>query len=670
VFVYDDPDERASEVYSALVRKLINWLTVKTGEGDLYEIDTALRPNGNSGLLVSTFDAYANYQQQRGSNTAWTWEHQAMTRARFVLGSAALGERFDQIRRCGRHGTAQVDALRDEIIAMRNKVRAAHRVDPDMFDVKHSPGGMVDVEFVVQFLVLSQSARTRHWSTTWATSRCCSAPRMPACCLAPSAPTQHMPTGNCAACNTTRGSTRRRPRCPTRNYRFRAQQCWRCGRRFSALRKPPRSGKSPEKQGNSGLRPASTTRPGGVCCAQAVPGFCGHHFSSSMNLVQVTNESIVIGQPLPFSLRDETGILLARKGYVIGSRADLESMRGRGLGFYVDVSESEKHQKAFVGKLLELVRDDRPLGKIAQAQLTTRDLSSNRDGTAVDAHTWLDLQVQGTRLLRDLNTQNFPDDLERLHQQLDRLSRRNPDGALFALFHLAYSEVDLYSATHAMLVSVVCGLAAREVLQWPERMQDTLCKAALTMNIGMTSLQDRLATQREPPTAEQREYIAQHAQRSVDLLKKMGQHDPDWLEAVRDHHRTDRRQPGLALAGPAHRTPDPARGHLHGAAGAPRLAPAGRRHRRDAGLLLRRAPADRRRRRALIKAVGVYSPGTLVRMANNETGVVVRRGANTSTPRVAVLVNRDGFATGEHVVRDTSLREFRITAGVRPMSAR
>jgi glutamate-ammonia-ligase adenylyltransferase len=72
------------------VRKLINWLTVKTGEGDLFEIDTALRPNGNSGLLVTSFEAYANYQQQRGSNTAWTWEHQAMTRARFVLGSDDL----------------------------------------------------------------------------------------------------------------------------------------------------------------------------------------------------------------------------------------------------------------------------------------------------------------------------------------------------------------------------------------------------------------------------------------------------------------------------------------------------------------------------------------------------------------------------------------------------
>jgi len=383
-----------------------------------------------------------------------------------------------------------------------------------------------------------------------------------------------------------------------------------------------------------------------------------------MNLVQVTNESIVIGQPLPFSLRDETGILLARKGYVIGSRADLEAMRGRGLGFYVDVSESEKHQKAFVGKLFELVRDDRPLGKIAQAKLTTRDLSSNRDGTSGDGHTWMDLQVQGTRLLRDLNTQNFPDDLERLHHQLDRLSRRNPDGALFALFHLAYSEVDLYSATHAMLVSVVCGLAAREVLQWPEPMQDTLCKAALTMNIGMTGLQDRLAAQREPPTAEQREYIGQHAQRSVDLLRKMGQHDPDWLEAVRDHHRTT--AGNLASRSPGQRI---ARLIQRADIFTARLAPRASRRPDPATSAMQACYFDEHRQidaagAALIKAVGVYSPGSLVRMANNETGVVVRRGVNTTTPRVAVLVNRDGYAIGEHVIRDTSLRDFRISAGL------
>jgi glutamate-ammonia-ligase adenylyltransferase len=158
VFVYEDEHEDAPEVYALLVRKLINWLTVKTGEGDLYEIDTALRPNGNSGLLITTFEAYANYQQQRGSNTAWTWEHQAMTRARFVLGSAALQQRFDTVRRAVIAAPRDAQALRAEIVAMREKVRQAHPVHGEQFDVKHSPGGMVDAEFSVQYLVLSQSA--------------------------------------------------------------------------------------------------------------------------------------------------------------------------------------------------------------------------------------------------------------------------------------------------------------------------------------------------------------------------------------------------------------------------------------------------------------------------------------------------------------------------------
>ncbi len=157
VFVFDDDDERAPEVYAAFVRKLINWLTVKTGEGDLYEIDTALRPNGNSGLLVTSFEAYANYQQQRGSNTAWTWEHQAMTRARFVLGSPELQARFDAVREAVITSARDASALKEEIVTMRERVRSAHPVPGGMFEVKHSPGGMVDAEFAVQYLVLSQS---------------------------------------------------------------------------------------------------------------------------------------------------------------------------------------------------------------------------------------------------------------------------------------------------------------------------------------------------------------------------------------------------------------------------------------------------------------------------------------------------------------------------------
>lgn len=157
VFIFDDDDDNAPEIYTAWVRKLINWLTVKTGEGDLYEIDTALRPNGNSGLLVSSFRSYADYQQQRGSNTAWTWEHQAMTRARFVLGSEGLRQRFDAVRHAVISAERDVQRLKEEIVGMRERVRQAHPVRGEYFDVKHSHGGMVDAEFAVQYLVLSQS---------------------------------------------------------------------------------------------------------------------------------------------------------------------------------------------------------------------------------------------------------------------------------------------------------------------------------------------------------------------------------------------------------------------------------------------------------------------------------------------------------------------------------
>jgi glutamate-ammonia-ligase adenylyltransferase len=159
VFVYDDDDERAPEAYAAFVRKLINWLTVKTAEGDLFEIDTALRPNGSSGMLITTFSAYANYQQQRGSNTAWTWEHQAMTRARFVLGNESMRARFDDVRRAVITAPRDAAALRQEIVSMRERVRAARPVPAGRFDVKHSPGGMVDAEFAVQYLVLNHASR-------------------------------------------------------------------------------------------------------------------------------------------------------------------------------------------------------------------------------------------------------------------------------------------------------------------------------------------------------------------------------------------------------------------------------------------------------------------------------------------------------------------------------
>jgi glutamate-ammonia-ligase adenylyltransferase len=158
VFLYDDDDERAPEAYSAFVRKLIHWLTMRTAAGELFDIDTALRPNGNSGLLVASMPSYERYQTGRGSNTAWTWEHQAITRARFCAGFADIAPKFEAVRRSVLAAPRDVAALRAEVQAMREKVRAARPVKAGLFDVKHSAGGMIDVEFAVQYLVLAHSA--------------------------------------------------------------------------------------------------------------------------------------------------------------------------------------------------------------------------------------------------------------------------------------------------------------------------------------------------------------------------------------------------------------------------------------------------------------------------------------------------------------------------------
>jgi glutamate-ammonia-ligase adenylyltransferase len=158
VFLYDDPADNAPDIYAAFARKLVWWLTAHTAAGRLFEIDTRLRPNGNAGLLVTSLDAFDAYQRGRGSNTAWTWEHQALTRARCCAGDPAIGARFEAVRIAVLTTRRDRDALRREILAMRQKVADGHPNRSGLFDVKHDPGGMVDVEFAVQYLVLAHAA--------------------------------------------------------------------------------------------------------------------------------------------------------------------------------------------------------------------------------------------------------------------------------------------------------------------------------------------------------------------------------------------------------------------------------------------------------------------------------------------------------------------------------
>ena len=155
VFLHDDPHPDAQEIYARLGKRLNTWMSTMTAAGTLYETDLRLRPDGASGLLVSSVEAFEDYQR----NQAWTWEHQALTRARFCCGDKAVGERFDQIKEIVLCQPRDMDKLRAEVLEMRQKMLDGHPNPSGLFDIKHDRGGLVDVEFAVQYLVLAHACR-------------------------------------------------------------------------------------------------------------------------------------------------------------------------------------------------------------------------------------------------------------------------------------------------------------------------------------------------------------------------------------------------------------------------------------------------------------------------------------------------------------------------------
>lgn len=158
VFLYRDEHDRGGdsmETYVPLAQRINTWLTGITPAGQLYDTDFRLRPDGDSGLITSSFEAYARYQHER----AWLWEHQALTRARFVAGDAAIGRDFEALRVDILRQPRDLAKLPAEVLAMREKMHQAHPNSSGLFDVKHDPGGIIDVEFLVQTLILGHAHR-------------------------------------------------------------------------------------------------------------------------------------------------------------------------------------------------------------------------------------------------------------------------------------------------------------------------------------------------------------------------------------------------------------------------------------------------------------------------------------------------------------------------------
>lgn len=162
VFIFDETllgseSDAILPHFFTLARKFILSITTATSSGILFEIDTRLRPNGEAGLMVTSLTTFENYQKKIGLNTAWVWEHQALTRARFCVGDPRLGVKFEAIRREVLAIPRNDQELIEEVIQMRQKLHLGHHNSTQNFDLKHDAGGMVDIEFMIQYQILKNA---------------------------------------------------------------------------------------------------------------------------------------------------------------------------------------------------------------------------------------------------------------------------------------------------------------------------------------------------------------------------------------------------------------------------------------------------------------------------------------------------------------------------------
>ncbi len=384
-----------------------------------------------------------------------------------------------------------------------------------------------------------------------------------------------------------------------------------------------------------------------------------------MAVIQLPSTVLKIGFPVPFALRDASGHLLVPRGTMVATEAQRQQLITRGI--YVDENDSEQFKKALAGKVDSMVRSNALLGEIAKAQPDVSELGGTaaRKAGGDPISEWNNLMLHASSLLHDPPQSDFPSRVEKLDRDLLDLLDADTDAGLLTLIHSTTSELHQYSVTHALLVTSICELAARN-LPWPAEWRPSMRRAALTMNIAMTTLQDMLALQDGPVTPRQRDVIDGHALKAATQMHELGVKDELWLRAVEHHHASP--------AGPLKDLPpmlQMARVIQRADIFAARLSPRKMRQAMPAIAAAKAAYLDENKKAdeagaAIIKGVGIYPPGSYVRLASTEVAIVLRRGLRANQPKVACIISRNGTPLGEPSTRDIRQKAFEITGGVAP----
>ncbi|MFA7281872.1 MAG: HD domain-containing phosphohydrolase [Sterolibacterium sp.] len=339
----------------------------------------------------------------------------------------------------------------------------------------------------------------------------------------------------------------------------------------------------------------------------------------------------VCGIPLPWDVYDDAGQLLLRKGFVIDNQKQLDSLMDRGM--FVNATN------------------------IVKPVLSPVSAPQRHEPFEL----WDDIVAKLGQLLRNYSSSNdLPGKVHEIVELIQVLTERSKDAALAAMILL--QEQNRYSLVHCLHAALLCDMVAIR-LDWdPARRTSVVC-AALTMNISTVDMQQKLAEQMDPLTPNQRLDIRHHPEASLEILSKAGVNDSIWLRAVHEHHETP-----LGTGYPngikevseeatllrtadvfsAKISPRKNRKQMNGAQAARVLFT-------DPGMT-----TDNPFIAVLIKEVGIYPPGSVVKLANGEVGIVFKRSSNAHTPLVLSLTNSRGTPEQKPIRRDTARQEFKI----------
>jgi hypothetical protein len=381
-------------------------------------------------------------------------------------------------------------------------------------------------------------------------------------------------------------------------------------------------------------------------------------------LIPLPARTLRLGMTLPYDLFDANGKLLFARGQVLR-----DSPLVRGLvdgGAYVNSGDTIEYQRALAHRLDTLVMQDVPLADIAKADGAFRLESLAPAKVELGPReAWSDLLLHTHALLREADPVDFAARLSTLRDAALKRLHAHPDSTLMLLVFESSQEFGDYSARHALLTLLLCDLVAQQMQLAPE-LRSALHGAALTMNYGATAAHDRMASQLDAATPSQRQALAAHGDRAAQRLVQLGITDPVWLTAVRLHHEA---VPGpLAGRGDGEKLARLLRRiDLFGA----RLSPRRSRQAMSGAAAARAVFLDENGQpdeagAALIKTVGLYPPGSIVRLANGEVGIVFKRGFSANEPLVAALIGKSGSPLSNPVPRDTRLASQAIAASLAP----